>query len=207
MPTVAFSHLVTSSPQGFHFGCEKLNDLIEANEGSSAAELVRLSPKLYADGLSAIESNKKWIEEVKVLLFIFHCYFEASPKPEEKEIAMALDLNTSLSRTAITCIVKCVGCIREIEATIEATSSSETPVEVMSRKMSNYGRLSNLKWRLGVAVASSSCTNLSAPYVSLAFDITTSDGNEKRQTLELTYPEFQQFLRKLIQVDEAMSNC
>tara|TARA_A100001035_G_C27683129_1_gene454078 strand:+ start:291 stop:839 length:549 start_codon:yes stop_codon:yes gene_type:complete len=181
-----------------------MNDMME--EGRGAEELVELSPKLYADGLSAMDSDKKWDEEVKALLFIFHCYAEASPKPEEKEIAMALDLNTSLSRTAIACIVKCVGCIREIEATIEATSGSETPVEVMNRKMSNYGRVSNLKWRLGVAVASSTCKNLSAPYVSLAFDVTMSNGFKKRQTLELTYPEFQQFMRKLIQTEEAMSN-
>ena len=179
---------------------------MDVNEGSGAAELVRLSPKLYVDGLSAIQSDKNLIEEVKALLFIFHCYSEASTKPEDKEIAMALDLNTSLSRAAITCIVKCVGCIREIDATIQATSGSETPVEVMNRKMSNYGRVSNVKWRLGVAVASSTCKKLSAPYVSLAFDVTISDGTKKRHTLELTYSEFQQFLRKLIQVDEAMSN-
>lgn len=199
-----FSHLVISSPHGFHFACEKLNDLVEIDQ--KAEELVKLAPCLFTDGVSAVDSNKRWDEEVKALIFIFHCYTEAQPKPEDKEIAMALDLNTSLSRTAIACLVKCVGCVREIEATIEATSGSETPVEVMNRKMSNYGRISNLKWRLGVALASSHCKNLSAPYVSLAFDVTMSNGAKRRQNLELTFPEFHEFLGKFIEVDEAMSS-
>jgi hypothetical protein len=198
----AFSHLITaSSPHGFHSACDQLNELVEQEE--SGEELVSLSSRLYSEGLAAADT-KKWAEEVKALLFILHCYKEVEVKPSEKEIAAALDLNTFLSRTAIAFIVRCMATVKEIDATIEATSGSETPVEVMNRKLSNYGRLSNLKWRLGVALASSKSKNLSAPYVSLSFDVTTSDGSTRKETMEMTYLEFMDFYGKMAAVDEAM---
>ena len=97
MPTAAFSHLVTSSPYGFHFACEKLNDLMDVNEGSGAAELVRLSPKLYVDGLSAIQSDKILLRKLKLCSSSFTATLKRL-QSRKIQIAMALDLNTSLSR-------------------------------------------------------------------------------------------------------------
>ena len=199
----SFGQLVISSPHSFHAACDRLNRLLE-EDGAMGEELVTLAPQLHSDGLSAVE-NKGMSEEMKAMLFIMHCYAEAEAKPEDKEIATALDLNTFLSRTSIGYVVRCLGAVREVEATVAATSGSETPVEVMNRKLSNYGRVTNLQWRLGVALASSKCKNISSPYVALSFDVTTSDGVTIKETMEMTYPEFSDFFSKLVEVDAAMS--
>jgi hypothetical protein len=200
-----FGQLVTSSPNGFHAACDRLNVLLENEE--AAEEIVKMAPRLYSGGLGAMESgnNKKWEEELKAVMFILYCYTESEVKPEDKEIASVLDLNTFLSRTSIAYIVRCLGSVRVIEDTIAATSGSETPVEVMSRKLSNYGRVTNLQWKLGVALASSKCKMLSSPYVALSFDTMTSDGVTRKETLEMTYQEFSDFFTKLTEVDAAMS--
>ena len=199
-----FRQLVTSSPSGFHAACDRLNELLENSE--AAEEIVKMAPRLHSEGLSAMENgNKGWEEELKAVMFILYCYTESEVKPEDKEIASALDLNTFLSRTSIAYIVRCLGSVREVEETIAASSGSETPVEVMNRKLSNYGRVTNLQWKLGVAIASSKCKNLSSPYVALSFDNTTSDGVTRKETMEMTYPEFSEFFSKLVEVDNAMS--
>ena len=132
----SFGQLIASPPHGFHAACDRLNELLE-NDEAMPERLVNLAPRLHSDGVSAVSKMESG-EEIKAMMFILHCYAESETKPEDKEIASALDLNTFLSRTSIASLVKSIGAVREIDATVAATSSSETPVEVMNRKLSNF---------------------------------------------------------------------
>jgi hypothetical protein len=53
------------------------------------------------------------------------------------------------------------------------------------------GRLFDLQWKLGVAVSSSNCSNLSAPFVALSYKISDSNGKARGYAMELSYSEFQ----------------
>lgn len=66
-----------------------------------------------------------------------------------------------------------------------------------SKQSFSIGKLVNLRWRLGIAVKSSSCSALNAPFVSLLMEV--EDGNQKKttHTLELTLAEFQVTFKKL----------
>ena len=52
------------------------------------------------------------------------------------------------------------------------------------------GQLINFKWKIGVALSSSRCSSLLAPYVGIAFDIKHSSGRVSSYTAELSYDEF-----------------
>ena len=53
------------------------------------------------------------------------------------------------------------------------------------------GQLVDFKWRLGVAISSSSCKNLASPYVAMSFTVQNANGNKIHHTVELSYKEFQ----------------
>jgi hypothetical protein len=53
------------------------------------------------------------------------------------------------------------------------------------------GQLVDMEWRLGVAVKSSNCKALSAPFVSVLLRVQDSDKKIQTHTLELTLAEFQ----------------
>jgi len=65
-----------------------------------------------------------------------------------------------------------------------------------SKQSFSIGKLVNLRWRLGIAVKSSSCSALNAPFVSLLMEV--EDGNQKKttHTLELTLAEFQDLAKQ-----------
>jgi hypothetical protein len=64
----------------------------------------------------------------------------------------------------------------------------------------------DVKWKLGVAVASSSCSNLSSPYIALSWKIKDSNGSSSSHTAELSYPEFQEFLSTFRDISAVMDN-
>lgn len=64
----------------------------------------------------------------------------------------------------------------------------------------------DLKWKLGVAIASSSCSNLSSPYVALSWKVRDSNGSSTAHTAELTYSEFQEFLSTFRDISAVMDN-
>ena len=64
----------------------------------------------------------------------------------------------------------------------------------------------DLKWKLGVSISSSSCSNLSSPFVSLSFKIRDSNGTSTSHTTELTYSEFQDFLTTFRDISAVMDN-
>lgn len=64
----------------------------------------------------------------------------------------------------------------------------------------------DLKWKLGVSISSSSCTNLSSPFVSISFKIRENNGSSTSHTAELTYSEFQNFLTTFRDISAVMDN-
>ena len=48
-----------------------------------------------------------------------------------------------------------------------------------------------MDWKLGVAMSSTSCRSLNAPYVTLQLRLTDSTGASRLHTLDMTVPEFQ----------------
>lgn len=59
----------------------------------------------------------------------------------------------------------------------------------------SIGELVGLEWKLGVAIASSRCQNLSAPFVELIFRVADRNGMVSTQHVELTYLEFQEMVK------------
>jgi len=68
------------------------------------------------------------------------------------------------------------------------------------------GELVDLQWRLGVAVKSSNCKNLSSPYVSLLIKVRDSDQKLQTRTMELTLPEFQDFAKNFTDMSKLMDS-
>jgi hypothetical protein len=64
----------------------------------------------------------------------------------------------------------------------------------------------DLKWRLGVAVASSGCSNLSSPFVALSWKIRDSNGSSAPHSAELTFAEFQDLLSTFRDIATVMDN-
>jgi hypothetical protein len=67
-----------------------------------------------------------------------------------------------------------------------ARTSSDAPKQAF-----NIGNLVKLEWKLGVSVASSSCSSLLAPFVTLLFQVKDGNGDISTQRVELTLAEFQ----------------
>lgn len=66
----------------------------------------------------------------------------------------------------------------------ESLSSTKTKLPL------NVGQLVGLEYKLGVAVASSSCSELLSPFVILVFQVVDMNGSITTQRVELTYSEF-----------------
>ena len=172
-----FAQLVLSAPRGFVAGCRSFNALVEGDDVVSDAvvEACRVS---YVEDRPVNSSSGSHVEEVKVLSYIVYCSEHSTPKPTVPEMATVLDNNTFLSRNAITTIIAGIDSVTTKSKKAVAANTDDIPDNVFEelRKTSNFGRLSNLQWRLGVALRSSKCQSLSAPYVALSFDIVDNNG-------------------------------
>jgi len=68
------------------------------------------------------------------------------------------------------------------------------------------GELVDMEWRLGVAVKSSNCSNLSTPYVSLLVRVKDSNQKIQTRTLELTLAEFQDFAKNFTDMSNLLGS-
>ncbi len=57
----------------------------------------------------------------------------------------------------------------------------------------------NFEWRIGVAVCSSKCNNIYAPYVAVSFDINEPNGQTTSHNAELTYEQFKVIISHLFE--------
>ena len=183
-----FAQLILSAPRGFVSGCKSYNTVV--NDGAQADHVVEACRVSYKEdrpvnasqfGSGQVKGDHDLIEEVKVLSYIVYCFEHAAPKPTVPEMAAVLDSNTFLTRDAITGIIAGIDSVMSTKETASA-DEDDIPDNVFEelRKTSNFGRLSNLQWRLGVALASSTCSSLSTPYISLSFDIVDNNGSKVR---------------------------
>ncbi|KAM7291135.1 COMM domain-containing protein 6 [Ixodes scapularis] len=74
-----------------------------------------------------------------------------------------------------------------------------------SSEFSPYGKLVDVRWKIGVAAVSDQCKNLNSPFVT--FQLTVEDSQNRMDThiLELTIPEFQKFASTMQELHGIMS--
>lgn len=198
MPT--FESLIMAAPAGFSHSCSNLNSFA-TSDAATFEDIVAKSLKNFAVTDSI---QKDHACHMKVVNFIIRSYKSATPIPSFQQMAVALDQNTLLTRE----------CVEKLIVVMQSNQASETPEntsllsQVILDAINNFkclvvipvfsfsgsqlsGKMQNLKWRVGVAVTSSVCKNLSAPYVLLSFDIKELDGRTSSHSCELSYEEFQ----------------
>jgi len=184
-----FAELILGAPRGFVAGCKAFNSLVDADDGGAACDAVVDACRVsYMEDRpvsgSSSSLNISHVEEVKVLSYIVYSseHTAGAPKPTVPEMAAVLDNNSFLSRNAITKIIAGIDSVTTKAKKAVAADTDDIPENVFEelRKTSNFGRLSNLQWRLGVALQSSKCQSLNAPYVALSFDIVDNNGCKVR---------------------------
>jgi hypothetical protein len=100
-------------------------------------------------------------------------------KVEASALINALGTCTEVTETTASIIANCW-----------TTYSSSQAQETLNRVL-NVGHLVGIDWKLGVALSSSSCNSLLAPFVTIVFHITDVNGNTVAEKVEFTYSEFQ----------------
>ncbi|XP_062508626.1 COMM domain-containing protein 6-like [Corticium candelabrum] len=68
--------------------------------------------------------------------------------------------------------------------------------DVASRLL-NVGHLVGMKWKLGVAMSSSSCRSLNTPYVTMVLSVGDASGLVRDHSFELSIAEFQNFSKQV----------
>lgn len=174
----SFESLVLGAPLGFAAGCSACNALEDL---SSAVELAVQSARTSTGGgpSSSSSSSSSKDRAVKALVYVINARNQSQPAPEVMELASVLDLHTTLSRS----------CITALAAGLETYPIPTEP----GLPPAQGAKPSNLHWRLGVALASSTCKSLLSPYVSLSFTVMDGNGNSTVHSSEMTYKEFQEF--------------
>mmetsp|Transcript_8071 Transcript_8071/g.13430 ORF Transcript_8071/g.13430 Transcript_8071/m.13430 type:complete len:193 (+) Transcript_8071:59-637(+) len=173
----SFETLIAGAPLGFCQSCTSVNALAveDANTISTLVSKLIVSP----NSVSMSASEEKYSEQIRCIDFILRCYKAAVPSPEAPQMAAVLDTCSLLNRKTVEIIV----------VTIQEIYAKGSPA-VSSLLSQSSGKLLNLKWRVGVAIASSKCKSLGHPYVLLTFDIKETDGSLSHHSMELTYDEF-----------------
>jgi hypothetical protein len=214
----SFAQLILAAPMGFISGSKLLNEAVANDETAKDAIVEACTAARGLDHKVCIETSSqkggdKWQEEVKILTYVVYCFEHATPKPSVQEMASALDSNTFLSRDAITILISAIDTVTSAGgkgkgsgagAAVDRGAAGAAALEDI-RKTSNFGRLRNLQWRLGVALSSSSCDNLSSPYIAISFDVVDPNGNTQTHTTEMAYPAFLRFRTEFQKVNATMS--
>lgn len=72
----------------------------------------------------------------------------------------------------------------------ESKGSEAGDAPAAAARTLSVGEVVGLDWRVGVALQSSACSDLSSPFVTLKLKVANSDGHVTAYPLELTVPEF-----------------
>ena len=204
MPT--FESIIIGAPAGFSQSCCDLNSLVATD--SDLLSAITIKSFSSANFVPSEASEVKYYNEIKAINFIVRSYKAASPVPTFPQMASNLGLNSLLSRD---CVEKIIVAIQKASSDLEVqvipilsqvrsrrlffyvmrTNFNSTLYHYSTSCMQLSGKLRNLKWRVGVAMSSSKCKNLSAPYVLLSFDVMEVDGTVSHHSTELNYQQFQ----------------
>ena len=179
-----FEGLVLSAPLGFLNGCSELTSL----DGGAFESVLSVALAASKSGHAPATAS----EGTKSLMYIIYARNSSTPRPEVTELAAILDSHTALSRACITSLV----------AGLDAAGDE---LGVGDGSICG-GKLTGLQWRLGVSLASSSCSQLLSPYVALNFTVTDSNGEKKVHSAELTYKEFHAFHQTIQRVANTMDS-
>jgi hypothetical protein len=171
----------------------RLNDSIEGENGGG-------NPK------GRVRVQEKFSRELAVLEWLGRSLLHSAPmqpgqtKPSlniksiAKPLAKLLDAYTTLSKVVIEAFVLNFDPCNISEAEgkpTESTSDNETSkIDTLVRA----GRLENLSWRVGLALASNTADKIASPYVQLKFFIRQPSGESKAHCVEMTYNEFRDFV-------------
>lgn len=131
---------------------------------------------------------------------------DGSTNPEERNAARALEYifrgcRQSTSEEVATAIKN----FTDLSDTWAAAISKEWTRRSSGKTSSAHhhlGSLDSLRWKVGVALESSSCSRLASPFVSLMLNIRDNEGVVKPFPLEMNMKEFSSFVQK---VEEAQS--
>lgn len=201
MPT--FESIIIGAPAGFSQSCCDLNSLVATD--SDSLSTITIKSFSSANFVPSEASEVKYYNEIKAINFIVRSYKAASPVPTFPQMASTLDLNSLLSRD---CVEKIIVAIQKASSDLEVQVipilSQVLPMKLFfyvmhtnfnstlfTLRMQLSGKMRNLKWRVGVAMSSSKCKNLSSPYVLLSFDVMEVDGTVSHHSTELNYQQFQ----------------
>jgi len=78
------------------------------------------------------------------------------------------------------------------------SSSGSSPLHSMS-SFKEVGKLTDLQWKVGLSLSSSSCRQLMSPFITITvITVTDSSGNLTSRSMELTVAEFKKFTNSRI---------
>mmetsp|Transcript_84439 Transcript_84439/g.163957 ORF Transcript_84439/g.163957 Transcript_84439/m.163957 type:complete len:197 (-) Transcript_84439:163-753(-) len=190
-------HLL-AAPRGFSAGIELMNKAGEKNAESFEGFVLnyfeserqggehRATDSLVLDiGPSAV------LAMVNALGYILRGCQEQKLENDGVSLTAALATFTEASEIIVACVVRCW-----------VTTSGEGVREI--RNAFAIGQLVGLDWKLGLALASSACSQLVAPYATLTFKVKDSNGGVRVKKLELTLSEFKGMSRQLAEVAAKM---
>ncbi|XP_064404165.1 COMM domain-containing protein 6-like [Halichondria panicea] len=178
--------ILSNSPQGFSSAVESLNTLPQG-----------LLAELCGDVMAFLQFRAGFISTEHYEI----SFSSLNPRPKVKEIINAL---TFVFRSAGVARVSADELVAQLKASLEWSDTvlavlrhvwkEEGPALIaMPTHTLSVGQLLSMEWKLGVAMSSSTCRSLNAPYLTLQLRL----GQENTHTLDMTLPEFQNFASQL----------
>lgn len=128
---------------------------------------------------------------INAMLYLMSGVIKAKLSP--KNFARGLVMYTGLNPPAVEVIAKVWSEQGEAMLTPEA------------QKDLHIGELRSLEWKLGVTVASSSCSALNSPFVSMVARVADPDGRIASRAFELTVSEFLEMAQQFEDMSDLMS--
>mmetsp|Transcript_18688 Transcript_18688/g.43519 ORF Transcript_18688/g.43519 Transcript_18688/m.43519 type:complete len:216 (-) Transcript_18688:157-804(-) len=170
-----------------------VTEVFRFEENGGAIEQQRFRDELVGAGVAVTDTDMHSM--VNALLYVCRGGEQHKIGPEgAPQLQEALQYHTELSPTAIACVARCW--VATEEARVAAAPEGIAAV----KKAFTIGQLVGVEWKVGVSVASSQCENLLAPFVSLVFRVAAVNGDVETQHIELTYAEFQDMNKTLVDV-------
>ncbi|KNC47112.1 COMM domain-containing protein 6 [Thecamonas trahens ATCC 50062] len=191
-------------PEGFVPACDVLNEFPVLYVEQLTTEVVRylrynagvVSAKKYHDALRA-EGVDIAVDEcqhaINAMIYLMTGVIKARLKPNK--FGQALLMFTGLIKSVITVIVK----VWAEQAEVLLTDATAKEIHV--------GELLSLDWKVGVSVASSTCSSLNTPFVTLLVRVADADGVITSRACELSIAQFMDVAQNFEDIAELMKTA
>lgn len=179
MPT--FEACILGPPPGFIAGCRALNSKFKNQTRSvetfrgGVVDILKMG---YISALHVSRSEVYAMDALGVVTYLITSWISSTPRPSAKEAAIFLDLNSALSRDVIEMLVTTFCEVARADQSVFVTSTV------------NSGKVERLRWKLGVAVGSSKCADINAPYVQISLQLRLPGDYFLSRKVELSYDDF-----------------